>query len=483
MRLRYVLAAPAYGMRRAVEKMLTVRDMVEVTGVRVVAGAGGLDRPVRWVHISELNDPTPWLNGGELLLTTGMTVNGDGGGYIARIAATGWPGSASASRSAASTRSPREMPATADALDFPILEVPYETPFIALTEKAFTHIAAEQADMLQRAVDAHERLEQVALDEGGLDGLVAALGELIGGSAAVVDARGHTLAGEPAGRRPRAARSPATRRAPVCRSRRAPLTELDRLIVHQAVTIVALELLRRRVQADTERRLAGDVLASVLSGELEGEELVRRLEPFGLGDRITVLVARGRRPSARWRPRSDGAVARAGTLVVRAHPRRATARPSRWRRPRAPARGVAAGASRPVPLADVRRGFHEARWALECAALTATTPAPVHLPRPRLLPAAAGDAGRRRAAHVLRLHPRPARERGQRLRAPSCCARSRSSSSATASGSAPRASCPATVTPCATGSSASSSSPAARWTPRATASTSGSPCAGANSSN
>ena len=30
-----------------------------------------LDAPVRWVHISELADPTPWLSGGELLLTTG----------------------------------------------------------------------------------------------------------------------------------------------------------------------------------------------------------------------------------------------------------------------------------------------------------------------------------------------------------------------------------------------------------------------------
>ncbi len=32
--------------------------------------------PVRWVHISELLDPTPWLSGGELLLTTGMQLEG-----------------------------------------------------------------------------------------------------------------------------------------------------------------------------------------------------------------------------------------------------------------------------------------------------------------------------------------------------------------------------------------------------------------------
>ena len=49
-----------------------------------------------------------------------------------------------------------------------------------------------------------------------------------------------------------------------------PLNELDRLTLHQAVTIVALELLRRRVVDDTERRLAGDVLSALVSGDLTG---------------------------------------------------------------------------------------------------------------------------------------------------------------------------------------------------------------------
>ena len=54
--------------------MLTLRELE----VRVVAGEAGLDRPVRWVHISELADPTPWLSGGELLLTTGLQLGDDG---------------------------------------------------------------------------------------------------------------------------------------------------------------------------------------------------------------------------------------------------------------------------------------------------------------------------------------------------------------------------------------------------------------------
>src|SRR3954451_8589365 len=76
----------------------------------------------------------------------------------------------------------------------PLFEVPYETPFIALTEKAFTHIINEQASTLQRAITAHERLERIVLSEGGLEGIAAALAALVEGAAAVFDARGDVLA-------------------------------------------------------------------------------------------------------------------------------------------------------------------------------------------------------------------------------------------------------------------------------------------------
>jgi len=52
--------------------VLLLRDLLRELDVKVVAGEAALGRAVRWVHISELLDPTPWLSGGELLLTTGL---------------------------------------------------------------------------------------------------------------------------------------------------------------------------------------------------------------------------------------------------------------------------------------------------------------------------------------------------------------------------------------------------------------------------
>ena len=57
--------------------MLTVRGLVSEMGLELATGEDGADSPVRWVHISELPDPTPWLSGGELLLSTGIQLDTD----------------------------------------------------------------------------------------------------------------------------------------------------------------------------------------------------------------------------------------------------------------------------------------------------------------------------------------------------------------------------------------------------------------------
>lgn len=57
-----------------------------------VAGRTLTPRQLSGVHISELEDPTPYLDGGELLLTTGMPLGGKQattGAYVARLQAEG----------------------------------------------------------------------------------------------------------------------------------------------------------------------------------------------------------------------------------------------------------------------------------------------------------------------------------------------------------------------------------------------------------
>ncbi len=174
--------------------MLTVGDLLRDLDVRLLAGERGLHLPVRWVHISELLDPTPWLSGGELLLTTGMQLDTptQAREFAARLAdhhlaglgfGTGFKHAAV----------PESLLDVAAEREFPVFEVPYEVPFIAVTEAAFTQLVNEQYAVLRRALAAQERLERIVLSERGLDALVGALATLIGAAVIVFDARGEPL--------------------------------------------------------------------------------------------------------------------------------------------------------------------------------------------------------------------------------------------------------------------------------------------------
>src|SRR5579875_2751679 len=320
---------------RGPDAVLTLRELTGELDIRLLAGESNLDLPIRWVHMTELVDPTPWLSGGEVLLTTGMQLDTPARQrefveMLAdhQIAGLGFGIGFS------HEQVPEPLVEAARARDFPVFEVPYETPFIAITEAAFSKLVNEQYAVLRRALSAQERLERVVLSERGLEALAGTLATLVGASVLVFDPRGELLVHhafrrrlgseeldtlregvrERIGRRdhvqfmpgledpsrglalPVASEGGAGSGVPapeawlVAVKDDAPLSDFDRLALRQAVTIVALELLRERVAGDTERRLAGDVLAGLLTGELSGAELQRRLEPFGLPGTVAVLA-------------------------------------------------------------------------------------------------------------------------------------------------------------------------------------------------
>src|SRR4051794_8045645 len=414
--------------------MLTVREVLGDLDVEVVAGEANLDVPVRWVHISELRDPTPWLSGGELLLTTGLALDTAKRQreFIATLADHGLAGVGLGTGFTHETV-PDALVEAANERGFPLFEVPYEVPFIALTEQAFTRLVNEQYALLQRSIAAQERLQRIVLSERGLDAIVGALATLVGGTALVFDGRGDARAvrtfrrelgdevvealgaelrerarrgdgksfvpGHPdlaprglalpvgAGEAPdRGGGVPAAWLVAVKDS--GGLAGIDRLILHQAVPLLALELLRRRVADSTERRLAGDVLSAVVSGELDGAELGRGLEPFGLGGRVSALVvAPGERTSlqASEAALSDalraeavsGLVAVSGRFVCALMPGFLDDElfevAERLVEHAAEALGArpAAGAGRAVPVGRAREAYHEARCALEARELGA----------------------------------------------------------------------------------------------------------------
>jgi purine catabolism regulator len=420
--------------------MLTVRELLKDLDVSLVAGEGGVDLPVRWVHITELTDPTPWLSGGELLLTTGLQLDTPERQreFVTRLTDHHLAGLGFGIGFEHETV-PEPLIEAAAAREFPVFEVPYELPFIAITEAAFTQLVNEQYAVLRRALAAQERLERIVLSERGLETLAAALATLLGAAVLVFDSRGEpimqrafrrTIARESVTALTTEIRERARRRearafmppvdegnqglalpvaadgAPqgaaggpprvpeawlVAIKDSGPLSDFDRLTLHQAVTIVALELLRSRVAGDTERRLAGDVLDAVVRGELGGADLARRLAPFGLSDRVAALVIQ-RPHNGRGSPapiesaliaalRDDaapGLVASTGPLTCALVPgmgdEELFALASRVGTTVGAELGLSAGVGvgRAVSGGDARRSFHEARCAVEALTLGMT---------------------------------------------------------------------------------------------------------------
>src|SRR6185436_18150 len=174
--------------------VLTVGELLRSLDLHLLAGEASLEAPVRWVHISELEDPTPWMSGGELLLTTGLQLDTPKRqrAFVERLADHQLAGLGFGTGFAHESV-PGAVVAVARERDLPLVEVPYDVPFIAVTEAAFSRLVNEQYAVLRRAIAAHERLERIVLAERGLEAVVGALATLIGGTVLAYDARGALL--------------------------------------------------------------------------------------------------------------------------------------------------------------------------------------------------------------------------------------------------------------------------------------------------
>lgn len=97
----------------------------------VRAGADRLDTPVRWAHVSELEDPVPYMDGGELLLVTAVTLHAEDPDamrrYVRRLVGAGVVGLGFAV-GVNYEDIPDALVDAARAEDLPLLAVPRRTP-------------------------------------------------------------------------------------------------------------------------------------------------------------------------------------------------------------------------------------------------------------------------------------------------------------------------------------------------------------------
>ena len=439
----------------------------------------GADAPVRWVHISELEDPTPWLSGGELLLTTGHPARhaAKQRAFVALLADHGLAGLGfgtgfdheklpeGAGRRGRGARLPAVRGPVRDAVHRDHRERLRRGSSTSSTRCCSAAIAVQRAARAAGARGARARGDRRARSP-----------RAVGGTACVLDGRGErapraaSAASSPPRRSPRSATrcaaAPATAQPPSCprtrlarrrgrspsrcrsaagggraaglagdrpRLRRARrLRAADRCT--RRSTVVALELMRAprrpRDRAAARRRRARRRRSAASS---TAPSCARRLEPFGIGGEAAVLVFDARRPRPPPRRRSSDALrGEAVPALVAPARRRRPARCSARSSTPATATRSSVAARRPR---GARRQTRRGRGAARQPRRRRRSAAP-RLPRGALR--ARGDARSTRRATARpggRLLPRPRRlhpaalDPGRRRAAPllrqRCSARSR----------------------------------------------------------
>ncbi|WP_407549646.1 PucR family transcriptional regulator [Streptomyces sp. Pv4-95] len=272
----------------------------------VLAGEERLDVPVRWAHASELIDPVPYMEGGELLLITALKLDAEDAEatrtYIRRVAGAGVVGLGFAV-GVNYEGVPDALVEAARQENLPLLGVPRKTPFIAISKAVSAAVAADQYRAVTAGFEAQRELTRAALGPDGPAELLARLAAHLDGWAALYDASGAVVAAAPDWAARRAARlsddvgrlrerpAPASSvvsdtdgddrvelqslgtgrraRGVLAVGTGAPLGTAERYAVHSAVALLTLTTERSRALQDAEQRLGAAVLKMLLAGEPE----------------------------------------------------------------------------------------------------------------------------------------------------------------------------------------------------------------------
>ncbi len=317
---------------------LTLLDLLRdpALGLMTAGDAEVSPLPIQWVAVTELEDPRPFLNGAEVVLTTGvrlLTVPAQRS-FVRRTHSAGAL-AIGFGVGFAHERIPPALLAEAHALGLPVFGVPYEVPFIAIGKKVSDSLSADHYAGLEELLESHAVLASALLGAGGLGALLDRLARMLGTEVALFQ-YGARIAGAVAPHRrsspdageaqegggTAAARVPGTgdsrwHRLPIATGLKDRCTlaigepYAHAPVVDYAQSLISVELTNQARNRTGTRAALGQLLEDVVRGALAGPDAVARLASSGIDTtlRHSVLIvdaASGQRRALRTLPLPDG---------------------------------------------------------------------------------------------------------------------------------------------------------------------------------
>lgn len=172
---------------------LTIAEALQtlpiLASAQVVAGAGGIERAIRWTHIVDNEEVLSWVREGDLLLTTAFALKDNPQSELVMVQQLAQQGIAGILVSIGRyiRTLPPETLAAADALQFPIVVIPWEVPLVEVTHAIHERIIHQQYELTEQIYHIHQVLSQLVLEGGGLQALAQRLSELLQCSVTIED--------------------------------------------------------------------------------------------------------------------------------------------------------------------------------------------------------------------------------------------------------------------------------------------------------
>jgi PucR family transcriptional regulator, purine catabolism regulatory protein len=187
--------SPANGVNRLHEAesglSITVRELLLLPHLQseLLAGGAGVDRPVSWVHTSDLPNAWEWHGSGELLLTNGTGLPADPerqADFATLLAGTGASGLAIGLGMPSPPLS-LELTQRADELGLPLITVPFSVPFTAVVRAVADANDREESLQVLQVARLYELLRQSIAAGASGPGLLPRLGRELGVRLFLVD--------------------------------------------------------------------------------------------------------------------------------------------------------------------------------------------------------------------------------------------------------------------------------------------------------
>jgi purine catabolism regulator len=155
----------------------------------IIAGDKGINRPVTKVNVMEVPDIVPWLQSGELLLTTAYSIKDNVyklNDLIPKMHEIGVAGLGIKMK-----RYIEELPASvldlANNLGFPIIEIPMDVSFGDIITSVLTTLVNNQTSLLIQIDDFNNKLKDIMLRGGDLKEISEMISKMIDAPVAITD--------------------------------------------------------------------------------------------------------------------------------------------------------------------------------------------------------------------------------------------------------------------------------------------------------